>query len=132
MIASQVNLAVNSYTAFVDLLDKLRKRIEWRLQYLDERQSRITGELLSDKSIIYLSHHRLLDELSQLRKEFIDLGVSTKINTETVTKDDLKAYFSRYCDLKSSLKRIYQDFNRLVKSTTTTLLIAERGTTSWN
>lgn len=132
MITSQVNFAVTSYTAFVDLLDKLRKRIEWWLQYFDERQGRITGEPLSDKSVIYLSHRRLIDELSQLRKEFIDLGVSTKIHTDAVTRDDLKVYFRRYCELKSSLRRIYRDCNELVRNTAKTLRIAERGTTSWN
>ncbi|EKC0517698.1 hypothetical protein OOS50_002637 [Escherichia coli O157] len=132
MLTSQVNLAVTNYNTFIGLLDKLHKRIEWHLQYFDERQSQITGEPLSDKSIISLSYHRLLDELSQLRKEFIDLGVSTKIHTDEVTRDDLKVYFSRYCELKSSLRRIYRNCGVLAKSVTKTLLIAERGTTSWN
>lgn len=108
MTSSQISLAVNSLTATVNVLDDLRKRVEWWLQYYDERQSRITGEPLSDKSIIYLSLHRFLDELSQLRKEFIDLGVSTKIHTNAVTRDDLKVYFRRYCELKSSLRGIYK------------------------
>lgn len=132
MISSQVSLAVNSLTATVNVLDDLRKRVEWWLQYFDERQSRITGELLSDKSVIYLSHHRLLDELSQLRKEFIDLGVSTKIHTDAVTRDDLKVYFRRYCELKSSLRGIYKNSKELMRNATKTLRIAERGTTSWN
>lgn len=132
MITSQVSLAVNSLTATVNVLDDLRKRVEWWLQYYDERQSRITGEPLSDKSIIYLSLHRFLDELSQLRKEFIDLGVSTKIHTDAVTRDDLKVYFRRYCELKSSLRSIYKNSKELMRNATKTLRIAERGTTSWN
>lgn len=132
MITCQVSLAVTTHSAIINLLDKLHKQFEWWIQYFDERQSRITGESLSDKSIIYLSHRRLIDELSQLRKEIIDLGVSTKIHTDAVTRDDLKVYFRRYCELKSTLKRIRQDYNELVRSTTKNLQIAERGTTSWN
>lgn len=132
MTSSQISLAVNSLTATVNVLDDLRKRVEWWLQYYDERQSRITGEPLSDKSIIYLSLHRFLDELSQLRKEFIDLGVSTKIHTNAVTRDDLKVYFRRYCELKSSLRGIYKNNKELMRNATKTLRIAERGTTSWN
>lgn len=132
MISSRVSLAVNSLTATVNVLDKLHKQIEWWLQCYDERQSRITGEPLSDKSIIYLSLHRFLDELSQLRKEFIDLGVSTKIHTDAVTRDDLKVYFRRYCELKSSLRSIYKNSKELMRNATKTLRIAERGTTSWN
>lgn len=132
MLTSRVSLAVNSHTAIVNVLDRLHKQFEWWIQYFDERQSRITGESLSDKSIIYLSHRRLIGELSQLRKEIIDLGVSTKIHTDAVTRDDLKVYFRRYCELKSSLRRIRQDCNELVRSATRTLRTAERGTTSWN
>lgn len=132
MITSRVSLAVSSHSAIINVLDRIHKQFEWWIQYFDERQSRITGESLSDKSIIYLSHRRLIDELSRLRKEFIDLGVSTKIHTDAVTRDDLKVYFSRYCELKSSLRRIRQDCNELVRSATRTLRIAERGTTSWN